>query len=83
MGVVACVRYWAGAREVAGTQEQMLPADSLAQLLATVRAEHGDRMTRLLEVGLVLVDGERASPEVDQPLPDSALVEILPPYAGG
>jgi hypothetical protein len=40
-------------------------------------------MTRLLEIGLVLVDGERASLDIDQSLGDATLVEVLPPYAGG
>jgi hypothetical protein len=40
-------------------------------------------MARVLDVGLVLVDGERVDRGVDQVLADSAIVEILPPYAGG
>ncbi|HWC34014.1 MAG TPA: MoaD/ThiS family protein [Mycobacteriales bacterium] len=80
---MACVRYWAGARDVAGTPEQSLAATSLCALLAAVREEHGDRMGRLLEVGIVLVDGERADRGVDRALADSSVVEVLPPYAGG
>jgi molybdopterin converting factor small subunit len=80
---MACVRYWAGAREVAGTPEQSLPASSLGELLAAVRAEHGDPIARLIEVGILLVDGERVLPGADQPLVDSSTVEILPPFAGG
>jgi molybdopterin converting factor small subunit len=80
---MGCVRYWAGARDVAGTPEESLPAASLADLLAAVRTEHGDRMTRLIEVGVLLVDGERVARGADQPLLDSSVVEILPPYAGG
>ncbi|HVV76699.1 MAG TPA: MoaD/ThiS family protein [Mycobacteriales bacterium] len=80
---MACVRYWAAARDVAGTAEQSLPASSLLGLLATVRAEHGDRMARLLDIGLVLVDGQRVARGVDQRLADSSVVEVLPPFAGG
>jgi molybdopterin converting factor small subunit len=40
-------------------------------------------MMRLLDVAVVLVDGERASRGVNQALADSAVVEILPPFAGG
>ncbi|HEX3898148.1 MAG TPA: MoaD/ThiS family protein [Mycobacteriales bacterium] len=80
---MAHVRYWAGAQEIAGALEQTVPAASLDELLAVVRNEHGDRMTRLLDVGLVLVDGERAARGVDQALAESAIVEILPPFAGG
>jgi molybdopterin converting factor small subunit len=77
------VRYWAGARAVAGTSEESLPAGSLDDLLAAICTEHGERMAQLLEVGLVLVDGERVPRGVDRVLADSAIVEILPPFAGG
>jgi molybdopterin converting factor small subunit len=79
---VARVRYWAGAQAIAGTPEQTVPVDSLAQVLVALRNEHGDRMARLLEVSLVLVDGEPAA-AADQELAASSVVEILPPYAGG
>ena len=77
------MRYWAGARDIAGTSEQTKPVDSLGQLLTAIRAEHGDRMTRLLEVGLVLVDGERADIGADSVVTDATVVEVLPPFAGG
>jgi molybdopterin converting factor small subunit len=76
------VRYWAGAQAIAGTPEQTVAAESLAQLLAALRIEHGDRMARLLEVSLVLVDGERVD-AADRVLAAAAVIEILPPYAGG
>jgi sulfur-carrier protein len=80
---VATVRYWAGARDVAGTPEQSVPEDSLRRVLAVIGAEHGDRMARLLQVSVVLVDGQRAAVADDMPLTSSAIVEILPPFAGG
>lgn len=83
MACVACVRYWAAAREVAGRTEQTVAAESLAQVLVAISAEHGEGMQRLLETGLVLVDGTKAVRGADQPLDESAVVEVLPPYAGG
>jgi molybdopterin converting factor small subunit len=82
-GYVVCVRYWAGARDIAGTSEQSLPATSLTALLAVVGAEHGERMRRLIEIGVVLVDGEQVARGADQPLGEATIVEVLPPYAGG
>jgi molybdopterin converting factor small subunit len=61
----------------------MVPGSSLDGLLAAIRAEHGDRMTRLLDVALVLVDGQRTTRGVELMLAASAVVEILPPFAGG
>jgi molybdopterin converting factor small subunit len=58
-------------------------AESLEVLLGVIRTEHGDRMARLLDVGLVLVDGERVGAGVDRALADSTVVEVLPPFAGG
>lgn len=63
--------------------EQTAPGESLVQLLTVIRAEHGDRMRRLLEVGLVLVDGVRTDIGTDQAITDASVVEILPPFAGG
>lgn len=80
---MACVRFWAGARDVAGVAEQVLPAALLSELLAVVGTEHGERMGRLIEIGVVLVDGEQVARGVDPPLTDASVVELLPPYAGG
>ncbi len=83
------VRYWAGARAAAGTAEDTfdLAADgSLSDLLALVLERHpDDRMARTVGVCSVLV-GDRPVRSQDPAtvvIAPGAVVELLPPFAGG
>ena len=80
------VRYWAGARAAAGVEQEEYEASSLADLLAAVRERHaGDTLPTVLARCSYLVDevspGTRPHDEVA--LPAGAVVEVLPPFAGG
>jgi molybdopterin synthase sulfur carrier subunit len=77
------VRYWAGAREAAGTSSELVPAGSYGSVRAELLRRHGDRMTRLLEISTLLLDGSRLDKTTDPQLPDDAVLEVLPPFAGG
>lgn len=77
------IRFWAGAREVAGAAEQSLSPGRLADVLAALRQEHGTRMEQLLAVSVLLLDGAQIARDDDVDVPDGALLEVLPPYAGG
>ncbi len=82
------VRYWAAARAAAGLDEEGYdaPAD-LGALLDAVRARHGagSRLAEVLARCSYLVDevspGRRAPADV--PVPAGAVVDVLPPFAGG
>ena len=75
------VRYWAGARAAAGVDgESVSGVDTVAGLLARLAAAH-PALEPVLPVCSVLVGG-RASTGAD-PVPAGAVVEILPPFAGG
>lgn len=80
---MACVRYWAAAREAAGVVTEPVVGATLAEVLAAVRADHGPRMAALLARSVVLVDGAQVDRGADIPVAAEATVEILPPYAGG
>lgn len=80
---MVCIRFWAGARELAGTAEQSLAAGSLAAVLTALRQEHGPRMGNLLSISVLLLDGVQVARDADVPVPDGAVLEVLPPYAGG
>lgn len=79
------IRYWAAARAAAGVDEEPYEAATLAEALADAAAHRGADFVRVLERSSFLVDGapvgtrEHASVE----LPDSGVVEVLPPFAGG
>lgn len=79
------VRYWAAARAAAGVAEEAVQAATVGDCFADVRARHGAELTRILGLASVLVDGVRVDRSVydDTALPDGAVVEVLPPFAGG
>jgi molybdopterin synthase sulfur carrier subunit len=80
------IRYWAAAREAAGAAEEQVSADTLAEALATVVERRTDtRLRDVLARSSLLVDGNPAR-RADHPaihLADGAVVEVLPPFAGG
>ena len=83
------VRYWAGARAAAGTAEDVFDVDaavSLAVLVERVLERHpGERMARTVAVCSVLVGDQpvRTQDPATVVVPAGAVVELLPPFAGG
>lgn len=71
------VRLFAAAREAAGTDVlEMDPGPVLAQLQAL-----GGRFAEVLAVCTVVSDGYRIGPQ--DAVEDGAVVDVLPPFAGG
>jgi sulfur-carrier protein len=84
----ATLRYWAAAREAAGTSEEPTAAPDLAAALHDAvarRSERGVALARVLTRCSFLVDsvpvGRRDHASVA--LPPGTVVEVLPPFAGG
>jgi molybdopterin converting factor small subunit len=77
------VRYWGGARDIAGRSDEIVAGGPLASVLDGVRAAHGPRMERLLAVSVLLLDGERIDRDEALDLADDAVLEVLPPSSGG
>jgi molybdopterin converting factor small subunit len=84
-GVV--VRHWAAARAAAGglAEEQVAAVATLAELEGRLADAHGPGYAAVLARCSFLVDevspGTRDHAEV--PLVDGAVVDVLPPFAGG
>jgi sulfur-carrier protein len=81
------VRYWAAAKQAAGVAEETLDADTLAEAIAAVLARrgHDPRLRAVLDRSSFLVDGSavgRGGAE-EVVLPEAAVIEVLPPFAGG
>jgi sulfur-carrier protein len=80
---VVTMRYWAAAKEAAGVAEETVTADTLAAALTVIRGR--SRLSAVLARSSFLVDGQpvgtRAAEAVT--LADGAVVEVLPPFAGG
>ena len=84
------VRYWAAAKQAAGVAEEKVSAETLSGALAAVvacrRPDPGARALRaVLDRSSFLIDGDpvggRAPDTV--PLREAAVIEVLPPFAGG
>lgn len=78
--MAATVRYFAGAADAAGRDEEVRHESTLDALRAAVLADHA-RLGAVLPRCAVLVNGERQ--DADIPLADGDTVDILPPFAGG
>jgi molybdopterin synthase sulfur carrier subunit len=76
------VRYFAGARAATGVDTEELPAATLDELVGRIVDVHGDRLARVLTACSFLVDGTSTrDPAVS--LAPGAVVDVLPPFAGG
>jgi len=96
---IVTMRYWAAAKDAAGVPEEIITADTLAAALAAAgnrgdddrpaagRASNGGggRLGAVLARSSFLIDGHpvgtRAAEAVA--LADGAVIEVLPPFAGG
>jgi sulfur-carrier protein len=79
------VRYYAAARAAAGVETESVevpPGATVDTLLKTVRATHGDEFGQVLDRCSFLLD-EVAVRDRELSLHDGALLDVLPPFAGG
>ena len=83
------IRYWAAAREAAGVASESLEAGTLADALSAALGrrdrERGDRLRGVLDRSSFLIDGQPAGirPRAEIRLAGTAVIEVLPPFAGG
>ncbi|MFI2705622.1 MoaD/ThiS family protein [Cellulosimicrobium composti] len=78
---MATVRYFAGARDAAGTETETVDAATVGELHAALVARHAGLADVLPRCSL-LVGGVRASSD-DAPVGADETVDVLPPFAGG
>ncbi|GIH76035.1 MoaD/ThiS family protein [Planobispora longispora] len=78
------IRYWAAAKDAAGTAEEPFEAATLAELVTKVTAGR-DELGRVAARSSFLVDGDPVGRRAHDAvvLPEGATVEVLPPFAGG
>lgn len=75
------VRLFAAAREAVGAAQVEVPAGPLAQVAESLGRD--DRARRVLAMSTWLVAGVRHGARDAVDLPDGAVVDVLPPFAGG
>lgn len=79
------VRYFASARAAVGVDSEQVhvPASaSVRDAVDALRTRHPERLGRILAAASFLLNGV-AVRDFDQPVPDSAELDVLPPFAGG
>lgn len=83
--IVVTLRYWAAAKAAAGVAEEGVAADTLAAALTCAVDLHGDQLARVLARCSFLIDGHPVGSRArdDVALGPGAVVEVLPPFAGG
>ena len=79
------LRYWAAARAAAGTATDELEEGNLATALAEAVSRHGSELEKVLSVCSYVVDGDPVGARRHDAvrLGAGALVDVLPPFAGG
>ena len=78
---MAVVRFFAAAEEAVGSDREDRSERTLGELRATLLEEH-PALHGVLSHCAVLVEGSRADDD-DHPIAADALVDVLPPFAGG
>ena len=76
------VRYFAGARAASGVDTETRTAASLGELVGQLVDAHGERLERVLTACSFLVDGTQTRDRATSLAP-GAVVDVLPPFAGG
>ena len=81
------IRYWAAAKEAAGVAEETVHADTLGEALdlVVVGRKPDDRLATVLARSSFLVNADPVarSRKDSTVLEDGAVIEVLPPFAGG
>ena len=82
---MAVLRYWAGARAAAGVEQERVDAATLGEALDAARAGRDESFSRVLGMCSFVVDEHPVgrTPPAEVSLAADALVEVLPPFAGG
>jgi sulfur-carrier protein len=83
--VTVTVRYFAAARAAAGAESEPLALQdgaTVADALTAIRERHDGDLGRVLERCSFLLD-EVAVRDRSAAVPDGAVLDVLPPFAGG
>ena len=87
---IVTLRYWAAAKDAAGVADEKVEANTLADALAIAVDQAGRtgnplRLRTVMARSSFLIDGRPAGkrPHDSIALDDDAVIEVLPPFAGG
>jgi molybdopterin synthase sulfur carrier subunit len=91
---IVTMRYWAAAKDAAGVAEEIVTADTLATALTVIGGQRRENapaaagataLSAVLARSSFLIDGHRVGRLAAESvaLADGAVIEVLPPFAGG
>jgi molybdopterin converting factor small subunit len=88
---IVTLRYWAAAKDAAGVADEKIEATTLADALTAAVLARGEdpanplRLASVMARSSFLIDGQPAGkrPHESIALADDAVIEVLPPFAGG
>ncbi len=78
---MAVLRLFAGAREAAGTGRDVVPGDTVGEVMAAARDRYGARFAEVLEHCQIWRNGEPC--DATDPVSEADEVAVLPPVSGG
>lgn len=78
---MATVRFFAQAREAAGTGTTAIAGTTVGEVLDSAIAQYGPQFEAVLAMSKVWLNGEEVSRE--HPVTDKDEVAVLPPVSGG
>ena len=83
--VAVTIRYFAAARAAAaGVRQEELLASSPAHAFELASATHGEELARVIGISSYLLDGVSLTGEaLHAPLTAPAVLDVMPPFAGG
>jgi molybdopterin synthase sulfur carrier subunit len=85
--VKVTIRYWAAAKEAAGVSEESVQAVTLGDALNTIVASRKPdaRLADVIERSSFLVNADQVGHVARESvlLEEGAVIEVLPPFAGG
>lgn len=76
------LRYFAAAAEAAGTDQELVAADTVAVALEAAITAHGPALARIVAHSSLLLKGHYVA-DRDQSLAADDVLDVLPPFAGG
>ena len=76
-------RLFAAARAAAGSSQVEVPAGPVAEVLRALADGLPPRFAEVLSVSSLMAEGVRLDPSSESPLAAGAVVDVLPPFAGG
>ena len=77
------MRLFAAARAAAGTAELRVAAGPVDAVVRELVAGRSPRFAQVLSISSLVSDGVRLDPRDPAPLPGGAVLDVLPPFAGG